>query len=92
MIEIVWYLSLSIVVASAAVIALHHGIPKGFIGTTALGGVAVFGMAGFDQSPPDWLVGFVTSLAWVCVWGWVRWRSTCTRRTLDVVTKPGRLE
>lgn len=77
-----FWLSLAIVIASATVIAWNDDIPGGFVGTTALGGVAVFGIAGFGCSdPPAWLVGFMVCLAWVCLWALIRWRVVEPRRT-----------
>lgn len=75
MIELLYCAALGIVVASAAVIALHPDIPGGWFGTLSLWGVAVFGVAGFDRPVPDtWVVGLIVSLAWVCVWALSRWR------------------
>jgi hypothetical protein len=53
--------------------ALHPDIPGGFVGTFWLGGVAMFGLAGFHHTPPTWLVGFMVCLAWACVWAGSRW-------------------
>lgn len=89
MIETLYYLSLAVVIVAALVVALHSAIPGGFVGATALGGVAVFAMAGFDQSPPNWLVGFMSSLALTCIWALTRWRMTLTRRMLGDCTKVG---
>jgi hypothetical protein len=90
MIECLYFLSLAIVVSSAAVIALHPGIPGGWFGTLALGGVAVCGLAGFDRDQPEpWLVGFMCSLAMVCVWALTRWRMEITRRLANDCTKIG---
>lgn len=84
MIDLLFWIALAIVVASAAVIALHPGIPGGFVGTIALGGVAVFGLAGFDRGGQEpWLVGFMCSLAWVCLWALTRWRMHRSRCELD---------
>lgn len=83
MIDALYYLSLATVIVAALVIALHSAIPGGFVGATCLGGVAVFAMAGFDNSPPNWLVGFMASLAGACVWAATRWqwrRSQLLRR------------
>ena len=83
MLEALYYLSLATVIVAALVIALHSAIPGGFVGATCLGGVAVFAMAGFDNSPPNWLVGFMASLAGAAVWAATRWqwrRSQLLRR------------
>ena len=84
MIETLYYLSLAVVIVAALVVALHSAIPGGFVGATALGGVAVFAMAGFDQPPPNWLVGFMASLAGTCVWALTRWRMYRTDRCFKV--------
>jgi len=74
MLEVVYCVSLVIIIASAAVVAFHNAIPGGFIGATFLGGVAVFAIAGFESSPPIWLIGFMASLAGSCVWAATRWQ------------------
>ena len=74
MLYALYCLSLTVVIATAVVIAFHSAIPGGFVGATCLGGVAVFAMAGFDNSPPNWLVGFMASLAGACVWAATRWQ------------------
>lgn len=79
MLEALYYLSLATIIVAALVVALHSAIPGGFVGATCLGGVAVFAMAGFDQSPPNWLVGFMCSLAGTCAWAGVRWRARRSR-------------
>lgn len=84
MVEALYYLSLATVIVSALVIALHQAIPGGFVGAACLGGVAVFAMAGFDQSPPNWLVGFMASLAGTCVWALTRWRMQRTDQCFKV--------
>ena len=84
MIEALYYLSLATVIVAALVIALHSAIPGGFVGATCLGGVAVFAMAGFDNSPPNWLVGFMCSLAGTAVWALTRWRKYRTDRCFKV--------
>lgn len=74
----VYWASLGIIILTAIVLALHSGIPGGFVGTFWLGGVAIFGLAGFSQTPMTWLVGFMASLAGVCIWGaarWIHWQS-----------------
>lgn len=83
MAECVYWLSLTIVIVAAVVIALHRSIPGDVVGMTAMGGVAVFALAGFDVDPPNWLVGFTASLAGAAVWAATRWqwkRSQLLRR------------
>ena len=83
MAECIYWLSLTVVIVAAVVIALHRAIPGDMVGMTAMGGVAVFALAGFDNSPPNWLVGFMASLAGACVWAATRWqwkRSQLLRR------------
>lgn len=83
MAECIYWISLAIVIVAAVVIALHRAIPGDVVGMTAMGGVAVFALAGFDNSPPNWLVGFMASLAGACVWAATRWqwkRSQLLRR------------
>lgn len=85
--EVLYFISLTVIILTAVVVALHSAIPGGWIGSTMLGGVAIFAMAGFDQSPPNWLVGFMTALAGVCVWAAARWqfaRSRLLRRLRDL--------
>lgn len=83
MAECIYWLSLVIVIVSAIVVTLHRSIPGDVFGMAAMGGVAVFALAGFDNSPPNWLVGFMASLAGACVWAATRWqwkRSQLLRR------------
>lgn len=83
MLDVLYCVSLMVIITSAVVIAFHSSIPGGFVGATMLGGVAVFAVAGLDSSPPHWLVGFVASLAGACVWAATRWqwkRSQLLRR------------
>lgn len=89
MIEALYYLSLAVVIVSALVVALHSAIPGGFVGATCLGGVAVFALAGFDVDPPNWIVGFMASLASACVWAATRWRMHRTRCLLDEIKVGG---
>jgi len=83
MAECIYWLSLAIVIVAAVVIALHRAIPGDVVGMTAMGGVAVFALAGFDVDPPNWLIGFTASLAAGCLWAATRWqwkRSQLLRR------------
>lgn len=83
MAECIYWISLAIVIVAAVVIALHRAIPGDVVGMAAMGGVAAFALAGFDNSPPNWLVGFMASLAGGCVWAATRWqwrRSQLLRR------------
>lgn len=83
MAECIYWLSLAIVIVSAIVVTLHRSIPGDVFGMAAMGGVAAFALAGFDNSPPNWLVGFMASLAGACVWAATRWqwkRSQLLRR------------
>ncbi len=89
MAECVYWLSLTIVIVAAVVIALHRAIPGDVVGMTAMGGVAVFALAGFDVDPPNWLVGFMASLASACVWAATRWRMHRTRCLLDEIKVGG---
>lgn len=68
-----YWASLVVVIGTAIVVALHPDIPGGFIGTFWLGGIAMFGLAGFAFTPPTWLVGFMACLAGACIWGGTRW-------------------
>lgn len=83
MAECIYWLSLAIVIVSAIVVTLHRSIPGDVFGMVAMGGVAAFALAGFDNSPPNWLVGFMASLAAGCLWAATRWqwrRSQLLRR------------
>lgn len=80
MLNLLYCVSLLVIVAAAVVIAAHSAIPGGFVGATMLGGVAVFGLAGLDvERPHPWLVGFVASLAGSAIWAAVRWQWARTR-------------
>lgn len=68
-----YWIALSIVVVTAIIMAFHPKIPGGFVGHFWLGGVAMFGLAGFAHTPTTWLVGFMVCLAGACVWGASRW-------------------
>lgn len=85
MLTTIYWIALAVVLLAALAIAVHDEIPGGFVGSTLLGCVAVFGMSGFDQSPPNWLVGFMASLALVCVWGGLRWQRCRIERCLTKV-------
>lgn len=89
MLDALYYGSLAIIISASLVVALHSAIPGGFVGATCLGGVAVFALAGFDQAPPPWLIGFMTSLAATCVWGLTRWRMHRACCAIDDFTKVG---
>ena len=83
MAECMYWLSLVVVIAAAVVVTLHRSIPGDVVGMAAMGGVAAFGLAGFDSDPPNWLVGFMVSLAAGCLWAATRWqwkRSQLLRR------------
>lgn len=89
MAECIYWLSLAIVIVSAIVVTLHRSIPGDVFGMAAMGGVAAFALAGFDNSPPNWLVGFMASLAGACVWAATRWRMHRTRCLLDDIRVGG---
>lgn len=89
MAECIYWLSLAIVIVSAVVVTLHRSIPGDVFGMAAMGGVAAFALAGFDNSPPNWLVGFMASLASACVWAATRWRMRRTRCLLDEIKVGG---
>ena len=82
MLHALYWVSLVVIIVSAAIIALHPEIPGGWLGTLSLGGVAIFGISLFDRPAPDDVAQtmFVVCLAWVCVWACLRWRIQVLRR------------
>lgn len=75
---VVFWASTAIVIGGCMYVVLASCTPSGPIGAACLGGAAIFALAGLDQSPPNWLVGFMACLAGAVVWAltrWVWWRS-----------------
>lgn len=89
MIETIYYISLSVIIVAAIVVAASEAIPGGFVGATVWGAVAVSAVAGFDQEPTRWTTSLVASLAGAAVWAATRWRMHRTRCLLDHLTKVG---
>lgn len=63
----VYWVSLAVVIGAAVIVSFGVGFDSGFMRIFWLGGVAMFGVAGFDFTPQTWLVGFMTCLAGACV-------------------------
>ncbi len=83
MMTLLFWVSLSIIVAGAIYVVLAPCVPGGPVSVTFVGGSAVFALAGFDQSPPNWLVGFVTCQAGAVLWAGARWYWYRHRDTRD---------
>lgn len=73
MMTVLFWVALSIIVAGALYVVLAPCVPGGPVSAAFVGGSAVFALAGFDQSPPNWLVGFVTCQAGAVLWALARW-------------------
>lgn len=70
---LLFWASMSIIITAAVYVALAPCVPGGPVAALFVGGAAVFALAGMDQSPPDWLVGFTACLAGACLWAGARW-------------------
>lgn len=75
-----YWLSLVVIISAAIVIALADTIPGGPLGTILLGGVAVSGVVGFEQSPSPGTVMQNAFIAASCVWAAWMWRRGNKRR------------
>ncbi len=83
MMTVLFWVSLSIIVAGALYVVLAPCVPGGAVSATFVGGSAVFALAGFDQSPPNWLVGFTVCQAGAVLWAGARWYWYQHRDTRD---------
>lgn len=88
MMELLFWVSLSIIFAGALYVVLAPCVPGGPVAATFIGGSAIFALAGLDQSPPNWLVGFASCQAGAVLWAGARWwlyrhRATGLRARLD---------
>lgn len=83
MMTLLFWAALSIIVAGALYVVLAPRVPGGPVSAAFIGGAGVFALAGFDQSPPNWLVGFVTCQAGAVLWAGARWYWYRHRETRD---------
>jgi len=73
MLTILFWMSLSIIILGCLYVVLAPCVPGGPVAASCIGGSAIFALAGFDQSPPNWLVGFVACQAGAVLWAGARW-------------------
>jgi membrane protein implicated in regulation of membrane protease activity len=71
--ELLFLLSIFVIVCAAAYAALAPCVPGGPFLALFIGGAAVFALAGADQRPPNWVIGFTACVAGACACTMVRW-------------------
>lgn len=86
--ELIYEGAIYIIALTAIGAILHPRVHTGIIGSTALGGVAVFMVMGIEYEVGNWRLGQVVSTAALCLWIAARFwwhRSRIKRRLRQVV-------
>lgn len=86
----VYWLSLTIILVAAVMVATHSALPHCATGVAMLGGVAVFAIAGFDQEPPHATIGLTVCLSGVFVWAALMWRKRRRYPEIERMTRQAR--
>lgn len=70
---LLFWASMLVIISAAIYVVVAPCVPGGMVSALFVGGAAVFAMAGMDQSPPNWVVGFTGCLAGAVLWAWPKW-------------------